>query len=271
MGYPPVRPALVVVAVLVTAGLGTAAGFGLHRTFSGASQPHVAARGSPIPPSPTTPPGPSVSSTAGPASPDPTRESSPGDTPSPRPSSTRPPTTQPGPAFTDQALLLPQEFEERGWATARVIQRFDDLPAPAITPCTGTGRGSGLVKAYAAIYASARSTADEVVMRFASTGDAKDAYAGLRADIRTCSSSTRAARQVEIRTRHTAPDAALVSEALWWNTRDPDGGPMRGVLAIARADDRILVLNLESERSGSDPAKTTRIDDLLIQAARRLV
>ena len=152
-----------------------------------------------------------------------------------------------------------------------MIQRYNQLPTPPITPCTTIGRGPGFVQAYAAIYASARTNAAEVAVRFGSVGEAKDAFVGMRTDVKSCGTSpTIETRRVEVGKKTVPPAASQVSELIWWRTRDLDGGPERGVLGITRADDWVLVLALSSPRCPTRPRRPV-IDDLLIQATRRLV
>ena len=77
------------------------------------------------------------------------------------------------------------------------------------------------------------------------------------------------ARRVDVGARH-APDLEGVSEAVWWNVRGTSpSDPLRGVLAVARVDDRVTVLYLHA--TVTDPAKTTDVVPLLRQAGLRLV
>lgn len=179
------------------------------------------------------------------------------------------PTRPDEPAFTRLALLTPEEFLQRGWGAARLVDRFDHIPAPAITPCVTVPPGTpGLRAGYAATYASDRTEAAEVVARFDTAKQAADELGVLRATVAGCANASAAPDRLRTVAAH-HPTPAGTSELRWWNTRPMDGGPARGVVGLVQVDDRVALLNLRSDVS--DPAKTTKIESLLIQAGRRLV
>lgn len=261
-------PRSMVPVLVISVLLGGGAGYGMHERWPGstattspsASGSTPAISRTPISPPPTTPrPSPSGS-----ASPSLATPSSPSTTP------TAGPTPADGPPFTERALLLPGEFQDRGWVSAQVVDHADDVPVPAITPCTTIDRGAdGLVAAYASTYASARTRAAEVVVRFDSVGRAKDTFTTLREAVTHCADSPPASgRRVRVGEEHRAGPSG-VSDLRWWTTRPLTGGATRGVIGLVRAQDRLLLISLDSEIS--DPAQTTQIESLLTQAGRRLV
>jgi hypothetical protein len=172
------------------------------------------------------------------------------------------------PAFTTLSLLTPREFLERGWGAARLVDRFDQIPSPAITPCVTVPPGTeGLRTGYAATYASERTEAAEVVARFDTSADAADEFDAMRATVAGCADASAPTGRLRMVAAH-HPTPTGTSELRWWNTRPLDDGPARGVLGLVRVDDRVAVLTLRSDVS--DPAKTTKIESLLVQAGRRL-
>lgn len=181
------------------------------------------------------------------------------------------PTSSPAaqPAFTRLALLTPQEFLQRGWGAARLVDRFAQIPSPAITPCAAVQPDQEGVRAgYAATYASERTEAAEVVARFDTVSRAENTFRELRAAVAGCADASVAGDRVRVVAAH-HPDPGGISELRWWNTQALDGGPARGVVGVVRVDDRIAVLSLRSDVT--DPADTTRIESLLVRAGRRLV
>jgi hypothetical protein len=152
---------------------------------------------------------------------------------------------------------------------ARRIDSFDELPSPAITPCTTVDPDRrGVVAGYAATYASDRTSAAEVVARFDSADQAGDAYSELRAAIAGCADASSSPNRVRITGSH-HPGVSGIDDLRWWNTRPLEEGAARGVIGIVRVGDRIALLSLSSNLS--DPAETTQIESLLTQAGRRLV
>lgn len=254
-------------ALAASAVLGLIVGAGAHWTFG-----DTAAAGGPgVSSSSESTPGTTSGATTEPSAP----MGSATEPESPVPTSVTPSATaitpEAGPPFTSQALLLPDELRRYGWASARVIQSYDENPSPPITPCTTLEESKGAYRTYAAVYASARTTADEVAVRYDTEEHAKAAYVSLRDTIRACADDEQQHVRREVHDEQSVAQASRVDEAMWWRTRDATDASAHGVLGIGRAGDRVLVLFLESDLPGSDPVKTTDIPDLLVQATRRLV
>lgn len=253
----------VVVAVLVAAALvGAGLGVVLHATWP---DPFSRTSVTPQPSSPTQQATVAPGSSPSP-SPSPRRSAKPAPTPT---SASPSPAPSQEPAFTRLALLQPKNFLDRGWGTARQIDEFDQLPSTAITPCTTVPSSQpGLRAGFAATYASERSGAAEIVARFDQTQQAESAFDSLRAAVAGCADSSTAPDRVRITDTH-HPQSDAVSEVRWWNTRPLESGSARGVIGLVRVDDRVALISLRSDVS--DPAETTEISSLLVEAGKRLV
>ena len=106
------------------------------------------------------------------------------------------------------------------------------------------------------------------VVRFADAAEASAALKQLVGQVGGCDDAA-SQRRAAVGTRH-EPDLEGISETVWWNVRGARAqDPMRGVLALVRVDDRLVVLYLHA--TTTDPAKTTQVLPLMRQAGLRLV
>lgn len=214
-------------------------------------------------------------------SPTPTPSPSPTPTPSPTPKATKsakparttaPPAKAPSPSvstpppFTVAALLQPAEFRDAGWGEATVTQSWNDLPSEQITDCTEITADDGPIEAaYAARYQGLSTTAGEQVVRFESTSAARKAVQAMIKRIAECEpAGGEFAGLASERMEAPAPDG--ISELYLWNTTGPP--TVEGAVGLARADDRIALVSLESETT--DPVQTTQVGALMLAAGRRL-
>ncbi|GAA3549909.1 hypothetical protein GCM10022197_00900 [Microlunatus spumicola] len=225
------------------------------------------------PSSPSAPGSPSVSRSpsagATSATPSPVR-ATPTEHPSPSPSPRSTPRRTPsGPAFTERALLQTSELLEHGWGKAAELSLERGVATKPLLPCVRPDRlPTPPIAAYVATYQGLHTEAAEQVLRLADRDEAEAAVDGFTDEVGRCGTVT-SARRVTVGTRH-EPDLEGVSEAVWWNVRGTSASdPLRGVLAIARVDDRVTVLYLHA--TATDPAKTTDVVPLLRQAGLRLV
>ena len=198
--------------------------------------------------------------------PSPSTPSSPASSPA---SSRTPSRTPAGPAFTERALLQTSEFLEHGWAKAAELSLEPGAATKPLLPCVRPDQlPSEPVAAWVATYQGLHTEAAEQVVRLADRGRAEAVVDRFVDEVGRCGSAS-TTRRVTVGSRH-APHLEGVSEAVWWNVRGASAAdPMRGVLAIARVDDRVTVLYLHA--TVTDPASTTDVVPLLRQAGLRLV
>lgn len=185
---------------------------------------------------------------------------------------TRTPTAE-SPPFTRAALLQPDEFRRFGWGKAELIAISDgtrsDLPSLCVAP---QAVADGSVESYSAEYRGLQTHALEIVVREADAETAKRSYDRLTGGIADCASAQRIRRSTPT-IRHD-PQLPDVRAARWWQVAVPSGAagldrPARGVIAVARMDDRLVYLVLTS--ATSDPATTVQFEALLTRSALRLV
>lgn len=156
--------------------------------------------------------------------------------------------------FTNKALLQTDEFRRYGWGSATVTDSYQTPPDTDLTGCGGfTDDEPGLAAAYGASYRGEQSTAHEVVARFDSVAEAKQKSEELHQSAADCSG---------VGSRQDIPG---VENGHWWPRTV---GDTRGVVAVCRDGDRLLVLSVTSETS--DPVQTTQIPELLRRATERL-
>lgn len=179
----------------------------------------------------------------------------------------RPPTS--GSPFTERALLQTNEFLQYGWAKASELSLQEGVVTKPLLPCLQVGSlPQEPAAAYAATYQGLHTQAAEQVVRFASEADARAALDRLVTQVAGCAGAP-AERRVQVGKRHD-PDLDRISETTWWNVRgSAPHDAMRGVLVLARVDDRLVALYLHA--TTTDPAKTTDILPLMRQAGLRLV
>lgn len=251
--------------------VGLFAGFAIFRIAG----PLPFAAGQPSTPSPSAPPATS-------ASPSPTPTASPSVTPSPTPKATKsakparttaPPRKAPSPSvstpppFTEAALLQPAQFSEHGWDNATQTRFWDGFADEQITACTEVTAADGPVEsAYAATYAGNLTVGAETVVRFTSTAAAEKAVIGLLDRIDVCVPA--GGESTGLKSQPMTPPAAegLDELYLWNTTGEPN---TEGVVGLARAGDRLALVSLTSDET--DPAETTEVRPLMLQAGRRLV
>lgn len=188
------------------------------------------------------------------------------------PVTTATPTAE-SPPFTRAALLQPEEFRRFGWGRAELTAISDgtrsDLPVLCVTPGTVD---EGSVESYSAEYQGLQTHAAEIVVREHDAAAAKTLYDRLNSRIVDCASATKIRRSTPT-VRHD-PRLPDVRAARWWQVVVPSGSAggersARGVVAVARMDDRLVYLVLTS--ATSDPATTVQFEALLTQSALRLV
>lgn len=177
------------------------------------------------------------------------------------------------PPFTRSALLQPDELKGFGWGKADQTAIYDsvgsDLPLLCAAPATIE---DDAVESYSAEYQGLQTHAVEVVVRHADRNDAADLFKRLSTKAADCDSAKKTRRGTS--TRRHDPKLADVDDARWWQLDVPSGSAgqdesARGVLAVARIDDRVVVLVFTSPTT--DPSTTVQLEALLTQAARRLV
>lgn len=184
-------------------------------------------------------------------------------TPTPKKSATKSKSTRSSspttsvPAFTQAALLSPDDFMTHGWGQTTQTAQGDGLPADDIVRCTGIDpAAAGRIAAYWATYQGTQTTAAEIVARYETT-EAANFAAGY---------SFNNANQCDGVTKAHAIKADGITQGTWFSYQK-DG--VRSVIAAVLVEDRLLVFSMSSAQS--DPAETTSVDQLLRQAGKRLV
>lgn len=177
------------------------------------------------------------------------------------------------PPFTRSALLQPDELKGFGWGKADQTAIYDGVATDLPSLCAAEpALEKGTEESYSAEYRGVQTHAVEIVLRHRDDDAAAKAFDRVSDKTAACASAEKDRRGKP--TRRHDPKLDEVDQARWWQIEVPAGSagrdePSRGVLAVARIDDRVVLMTLTSPTT--DPSTTVQFEELLTQAARRLV